>query len=274
MQARMNGQSERRDWLVPAARVLSARAAESRATVIVDRPETTGPLIEQFLAGHKTTACFIGLSVRNRIANRRSLRVLLPWVLRLAQKNSLPVRVVVGDYLSRHNLIALDGHNPTEAGAKALKLGDRPRRYAREIVRELGVENAVLVQSCGELLGSTRCAAIVSTLKAFAGSNPRFAHHLAEEARRFIARRRITGKNAADEALIQQLVCYVVEETAMFLLLYEMGYRVEVYPGPDLRIMRLIATGAYPGFPFPCPERSHVAVQLPVAERTIPDGGS
>lgn len=274
MQVRMNGQSDRRVWQVPVQRVTGARAAKTRTGVIVDRPGTTGPLIQQFLAGHRTAACFIGLSVCNRMANRRSLRELLPWVLRLAQKNSLPVRIVVGDYLSRHNLMAFDGHDPAKAGTKALKLGERPRRYAREIVRELGVENTVLVQSCGELLRSTRCAAIVSMLNAFAGSNPRFAWDLAEEARSFIRRRNITGKNAADEALVQQLVCYVVEETAMFLLLYEMGYRVEVYPGPDLRIMRLIATGAYPGFPCPCTERSHVAVQLPVAEGTFPDGGS
>lgn len=274
MQARTNGQQDRGGSLAPTGRLMRARAVKTHPAVIVDQTETSGPLVEEFLAGHRTTACFIGLSVRNRMANRGSLRNLLPWALSLAQKNSLPVRIVVGDYLTRHNLIALDGYDLTKASEKALKLGDRPRRYAREIVRELGVEHAVLVQSCRDLLGTTRCGAIVSTLNAYARSNRRFADDLAEEARRFVARRDIAEENGADDALIHQLVCYVVEETAMFLLLYEMGYRVEIYPGADLRIMRLIATGAYREFPFPCPERSHVAVQLPITERTISDGGS
>ena len=55
---------------------------------------------------------------------------------------------------------------------------------------------------------------------------------------------------------------YLLEELSMFIYLYDMGYPVEVYPGSDLDLMRRIAIGEYGNFPFKCPERSHISIEI------------
>jgi len=59
------------------------------------------------------------------------------------------------------------------------------------------------------------------------------------------------------------LVEYLLEEIAVLLHLHaNAGIPIEVHHGPDLPVMRKVASGLYPGDPFSIPERTHIAVEL------------
>lgn len=238
--------------------------------VAVIPDETSGPLAEAFLEQRNDAGVFVGLSVRNRMVNRRSLELLLPWVFRHASTGGgLPSRIVVGDHLARHNFAALEGHSVAAAADKAARLGDRPRRHAAEVIREHGLEGSVILQSCSELIETDRCRVIKEQVRQFAARNPGFDADLSAEVQRFIRRRGLataaTESKINDGRVADALAAYVIEEVAMFLLLYEMGYFVEVYPGADLGIMRRIASGSYTDFPVRCPLRTHISVAIPAA---------
>ena len=75
-------------------------------------------------------------------------------------------------------------------------------------------------------------------------------------------------KSSEDKDMGQELVeCNrrlgeLREELAMFLHLYRLRYKIEVYPGSDLEIVEATCAGRFANFPVPSLERSHVSLEL------------
>jgi len=64
------------------------------------------------------------------------------------------------------------------------------------------------------------------------------------------------------EQQMDRLKLYVIEELAIFLYAYCSAYETELYVGNDLSIMQKIRDKQYPDFPFDCPKRTHVSLDI------------
>lgn len=226
--------------------------------ITVDTNETTGPLVRPFLDGTKLYPCFLNLSVKNRMANKRSLAELIPWVQQRASKTV----VVVGDFQHRHNLIALRGLSPSAALSKAMSYGARTIRVAERLIDEIGASETVCVSSAADFIETQECNSILAAVCDYHSRGGRFAAHTAEAATGYLNRLPKTLPVDRSPMTLDRLVSYLLEEVAMFIHLGRCGYQTEVYPGPDLPILRHIASGSYFGFPFTWPNRTHISVNV------------
>lgn len=224
--------------------------------------DTSGPYVLPFLQGQLPSSAFIGLSLKNRMANRRCLEELIPWVRERAGR----VLVVVGDYPHRHNLMALRGLPADEALSKAMRDGRRTLRAARSVVSARCSGGGVTVCSASELIETASCRTILRTLETYYEAGGQFVHDVLSAAMRYARRAAGPARFEMDEAL-PRLKQYLLEEIAMFLHLSSTGFDVEVYPGPDLGLMQAIAQASYDSFPFSCPHRTHIAVSVEPAPR-------
>lgn len=230
-------------------------APHGRYVVNLSQGETSGPLVDAFLCATPPSPCFLGLSIRNKMSNGSRLEALIPWVARRTQT----LTIVIGDYIHRHDLVAFDGIPISDAARKAFSLGARATRAARRIV---GDRAGCRVLSSADLTETAECKRILRVITDYYSAEPTFMRDVTQQVIAFAARSVPESTAARNGQLLGILKDYVLEEIAMFLYLHDAGYAIEVYPGPDLTIMRKAAIGLYPRFPIPCPWRTHISVHV------------
>ena len=235
--------------------MLSSELPSFEQHVDVVEAETSGPLVAPFLRGAPRFATFVGVSIKNRMSNKRRLALLIPWAL----QRSGSLSIVVGDYIHRFNYMAVEGLPPADAAQKAFSSGKRALRAARSILSEARAEDRAVVLSSLDLTGTIECQAIYKDVLRYYDRNATFVSDVTEEVSSFLSRT-CQDHDITTGGRLEVLKSYVLEEIAMFLHLYNTGHLVEIYPGPDLAIMRNIAAGHYDDFPFQCPHRTHVSV--------------
>lgn len=227
-------------------------------TIDIDNSHTSGPLAGAFIRQEHPYGAFLGVSLKNKMSNRKALAQIIPWLSRRATAGV----VVIGDYLHRHNLVALRGLSPKEALEKAITDGKRPLRYANEIVSRLGNINSLQVCSAADLIETSECREVRTTLSSYFSMGGSFFKDVNDVLTSYLSRVCDEQSTSIKMDVREVLKEYMLEEIAMFLYLYQIGYPVEVYPGPDLSIMRKIGQGTYVDFPINCPLRSHVSISL------------
>jgi len=223
---------------------------------------TSGPYALPFLQGQRPSSALVGLSLKNRMANRRCLEELIPWV----KERAVRVLVVVGDFPHRHNLMALRGLSANEALTKAMRDGRQTLRAARSVASATCPGGGVTVCSASELIETASCRTILRALETYYEKGGDFVLDVLSSAMRYARRVGDPARFEMDEA-IPRLKQYLLEEIAMFLHLSSTGFDVEVYPGPDLGLMRAIAQASYDSFPYSCPHRTHISVSVKPARQ-------
>jgi hypothetical protein len=68
---------------------------------------------------------------------------------------------------------------------------------------------------------------------------------------------------AVDDSKAIELCCkYLLEEIAVFNMLSEKGWRVELYPGSELHVLAEIAKGRFPEVPVGLKNRINVELKI------------
>lgn len=190
------------------------------------------------------------------MANRRYLAVLIPWLLERSERT----KIVIGDYIHRLNFMALEGLPANQATRKALKIGQQVRRYVQAIVGESQSPNTVEILSSAAITETPECQHLLKGISTYYDSDGLFSNDVERELMGFLSRMpsHLRPQSQAHNVLKD----YILEEVAMFSYLYKNGFTIEVYPGPDLRIMQNIVSGIYPDFPFKGRDRTHISVKV------------
>lgn len=234
------------------------RQVQADDTVQVNPSETSGPLVDAFLSQAPLFPAFLGVSIKNRMANRQSLQRIIPWVY----KHSHTAMIVIGDYPHRHNLVALRGLSPHDALKKAMADGSRVFRTALDIVNTIEAEPGFTVCSAADLIETVDCRSILQTVARYFDRGGVFVRDVLQAVSDYANRAHPGSPKGHATRTLPILKDYMLEEIAMFLHIYRLGYSIEVYPGADMPIMRKIARAAYPTFPYTVPERTHVSIQV------------
>ena len=203
--------------------------------------------------------CYLGISLENPLFEGDSLHAMLVWAAEKFE-NCL---VIVGDYLSRFNERISAGCDENKAGELALKLGDSFISQTREIFTGLP-PGKIRLTRWREHLQSDRFRSAKKILDCVFESNEQFRAAVEYDALSFVKRQKKHNVNLAVpmEQAIRLSSEYILEEVAVFNVLSESGWTVELYPGSELRVLAEVAKGEYPDVPAGLKGRVNVELKI------------
>jgi len=202
---------------------------------------------------------YIGISLENPVFEEDSLRALLWWSVKRFQKSM----IIIGDYLCRFNEKLLNGHDAAKASQVAQELGDSFLSQSKEIFEQLPNKKICLTR-WNEHLKTKEYKESKAMLDNLFASDSEFRASIEKDAFSFVKRqKRHNQKLAVEIEKGIELCCeYLLEEIGVFSALSEQGWHVELYPGPELRVLREVAKGKYPGVPRGLKERVSVELKI------------
>lgn len=218
---------------------------------------TTPKVSEEEFFSYKR--CYLGISLDNPIFQGRTLEALLLW----AVGNFDRCLVVVGDYLCRFNSLIFNGLKNEAAPEAAKAAGDSFVRQLNELFKELPKDKINLTR-WGPCLGSVEYKKSRAVLDDLFVSDSDFRASVEKDASSFVTRQtRRNQKLAVSMEDAIELSCqYLLEEIAVFSALSEQGWKVELYPGPELHVLIDVAKGKYSRIPQGLKERINVELRI------------
>jgi tRNA-dependent cyclodipeptide synthase len=188
-----------------------------------------------------------------------SLKALLFWTAEKFERTL----VIVGDYLNRFNERILFGCDEKRAGELAVERGDLFISHTKELFSGLAPGKIVLTRWKEHLL-SEQFGRVKLLLDEIFKTNEQFRSSVEYDASSFVERQRKHNKSiAVDMEEAMRLSCeYIIEEIAVFNLLSEAGWDVELYPGAELRVLAEVAKGRYPRVPDGLKQRINVELKI------------
>ncbi|MHC4457239.1 MAG: tRNA-dependent cyclodipeptide synthase [Planctomycetota bacterium] len=222
---------------------------------------TTPKISEEELFSYKR--CYMGISLDNSVFEGKSLQALLLWMTEKFEESL----VIVGDYLWRFNEQIFGGLETDEAIKAAQGLGDSFIKKTREIFQQLTDEKVHLTR-WKQYLETDEYKKSKSVLSGLFASDSDFRASVEKDAFAFVRRqtRQMRKSTVPIEEAIKLCSKYLLEEIAVFSALSEQGWHVELYPGPELRVLVDIAKGKYLNIPQGLKER--INVELKICERS------
>ncbi|MHC4396711.1 MAG: tRNA-dependent cyclodipeptide synthase [Planctomycetota bacterium] len=219
--------------------------------------KTTPKVSEEQLFSHRR--CYIGISIDNPVFYGSSLEALLLWGI----KNFDQSLVIIGDYLRRFNE-QIFNHLPVDKAVKAAQdAGDLFLLQTSQLLEQLPREKISITRwkPCLETDEYKKSRAILDELF---DSDPNFKTAVVRDAFSFAKRQAKQKRTLAIpmEEAIELSSQYLMEEIAVFSALSEQGWNVELYPGPELRVLVEIARGKYSNIPQGLKKRINVELQI------------
>jgi tRNA-dependent cyclodipeptide synthase len=212
---------------------------------------------QQQLSSYKH--CYMGISLDNPSFYGRSLQALLLW----ATNNCEQCLVIVGDFLRRYNEHIFSGTAGEAAENASLQSGENYIAQTREIFSRFP-EPAVKIirwKDCLEKEEYKKAKKIIDNLY---DSDEAFRSSLQKDAFSFINRQKRNKQNpkVSIENAIDISSKYLLEEVAVFSALSELGWNVEIYPGPELHVLVDIAGGSFRDVPAGLKKRINIELQI------------
>lgn len=219
--------------------------------------KTTPKISRQELFSNKR--CYFGISLDNPGFYGKSLQALLLWGI----GNFDECLVVIGDYLRRYNERILNGLDDKQAARVTHALGDSFMIKAGNFFQQLPAKR-VTVTRWETCLRTPEYKKAKASLDELFATNPEFRAAVEKDAFAFIRRQTKRNRKLAvspEEAV--ELSCrYLLEEIAVFSALSEQGWKVELYPGPELHVLVEIAKGDFQDIPRGLKQRINVELKI------------
>lgn len=224
--------------------------------VDVVHAHTSGDCAAEFLQGERP-ACFLSLSPNTKYVSYGRISAMLQWVLEYSDQ----IMVIEGTHGTRWDGLAQHRLSPEQVLRRVAEEDARVQRRIKTVIQNLGASAKVQSLSWADLLRDPGMVGIQGALREYAAGSAQFLDGVRQVVDGYLARK-YRGQwqpEPADYALLEN---YVYEELAIFLRLYQWGYRLEVYPGSDLAVMRAIVEGCFSDFPFSLAGRAHLSIEL------------
>ncbi|WP_415712914.1 tRNA-dependent cyclodipeptide synthase [Maridesulfovibrio sp.] len=188
------------------------------------------------------------------MVSKRFLRSYLPWIAAHTAKS----HIFLGDYWERHNLIA-QGSNRRQASDKMMKKGRSIKKTIHSVLSEFDLTEHFKFIDLFEDSKTEDYQEILKQIILYSENSKLFMTDMESLASTFMFRR--LPQMYGDYDVLSHLVNYIFEEIAFYLCWNLRGWKVEVYPGPDLDILKKIFAGAYENFPVQMDKRVHISVE-------------
>jgi tRNA-dependent cyclodipeptide synthase len=218
--------------------------------------KTTPNVSEEKLFSNRR--CYMGISLDNPQFYGKNMEAILSWVT----KNFEQCLVVVGDYLRRYNEEIFSGTESKVREAVSFQAGDAYIGQTKEILGRYKEPQIKVVRwkDCIEKAGYKTARSILDNLYS---ADDLFRAAVQKDSLSFLNRQRRKRQEPAVpmEEAIDISSKYLLEEIAVFSVLSEEGWNVEVYPGPELGVLVEMAKGNFKDIPAGLKKRINVEVQ-------------
>ena len=249
------------------------QAMEQAAAASAAPIETIGFGTHRYKAGFKSAApasaavleqggarCMLGVSMGNANFEGARLEASVEWI----SERFKECAVVLGDSVYRLTLELLEGLDATAARERALRAGDDFARQYAPLFRQYGKACKFDILRFSDIERDGRFAEHHDALRAMARDDAPFRASIEAFAALYLGRGdkldanpfAVTPEHAADIARD-----YLVEESALFCVLEQMGWGVLVYPGSIASIEDL-CSGRFAGTPEPLTRMAFVSLEL------------
>lgn len=189
-------------------------------------------------------AC-IGISINNvNYWHDEKLKAIFKWI----DSRFKYCTIVIGDDLHRHNVKISENKSLEEGSIVGEELGNQ---VLEKITATLTVTEicSFTILRWKELASFPECKRELSKMYNVFENDKDFKAIILKSAQIFLDNQLIKGiKPKADWEMAVQSSCdYILEETAYFGVMAALkGYPVQVYPGEQLEILKMLAQGAFP----------------------------
>ena len=182
-------------------------------------------------------SAFLGASLNNAFFWDKHLNLLLEWIDKRFS-NSL---VIVGDYLDRHNqFIENPIIDPNEAIKKSLSTGKILIDRFNECIENSQLKN-IHIHQWQDFYELDIVKTIKHDLFQTLEQQKDFHDSVSNTAKEFLERNDEDNKSLNANHLNCSIE-YIIEEMAVFSHLISQGYRVQLYPGTQLKILKQLAS--------------------------------
>ena len=203
--------------------------------------------------------CYLGISLANPVFDKNNLTSLLLW----ASENFKQCLIVIGDELCRFNQKILYGLGEDECLNAARALGDIFIENYSAVFEQFD-RDVIKISRWGEHVESDMYRKSREVLEGIFINNSEFKSMIEKDAVSFVKRQKKHDTEFAvgdDEAI--DLCCkYLLEEIAVFNILSEQGWRIELYPGSELNVLAEVAKGKFPDVPQGLKNRINVELRI------------
>jgi len=210
------------------------------------------------------TRCYMGISLDNPDFYGTSLEALLLWVT----KNYQQCLVIIGDFLRRYNEQIFVCESGNSAEKASLAEGQTYLEQTRQIFSKYS-EPSIKIVRWKECLDSVEYKQAKQILDRLYNSDQAFKASVQKDSFSFINRQKRKKQILAVsiEQAIEISSAYLIEEIAVFSSLADLGWNIEIYPGPELGVLVDIAKGNFSNIPEGLKKRINVELQIEKTQR-------
>lgn len=187
--------------------------------------------------------CYLGVSINNPFFKGDHLGLFLKWI----SNHFDECIIVLGDHLHRINETIQYGLTRENAIQAALKKGDELLSILQAAVDNQN-NNVFKVYRWKDYLDNNlKIYTDKQEIYTYFNSNEQFRNEIVQTSTDFINRLIKNNENLyySKEESIKLSHEYLIEEIAVFNNLIEQGYKVQVYPGSELNILKKFTTGEF-----------------------------
>lgn len=203
--------------------------------------------------------CYIGISLDNPVFYGKPLQAILTW----GAENFDHCLVVLGDHLRRFNEYIFNSLNDEAAEKASFEAGNDFIAKTKDIFHQFNEGKIQLIRwkDCLQADEYKKSKTILSKLY---NTLPTFKASVQRDAFLFLKRQKRKNQKMSlpMEQAIELSSQYLLEEIAVFSSLSEQGWKVELYPGPELAVLIDIAKGRYSDIPEGLKERVNVELRV------------
>lgn len=203
--------------------------------------------------------CYLGISIGNPQFRGESFAVLLEWISRHFDE----CLIVVGDYLQRYNEHIFYNRQAKEAEIESLRMGDTFLKESADLLNRLP-KTQFHITRWKSYLDSQEYHRSKKILEELFVTSFEFRESIDKTSSEFIARQMKNKKGPVvdKKTAIALSTQYLLEEIAVFSVLVENGWAVEVYPGPEIPVLVDMAAGKFPHIPPALKQRINVELRI------------
>lgn len=210
-------------------------------------PPSSAPTLAQ------STKCLLGLSISAIPKPVDDVVAAFHW----AQAKFPECAILVGDSLYRITLQIQRGLGENDATGIAHDIGDR---QLNEVLAHLGERPRVFRSS--EIMQRSNFEPALSILRRQFDSDPLFSRAVRKDAETFVARQIRRGKlSTTSDTAVNLSIKYLLEEIAIYFVLAQEGWLVDVYLGNELPTLAMIIRGEIARAPMPLRKRINISLK-------------
>lgn len=187
--------------------------------------------------------CYLGISINNPFFREQHLGLLLKWI----SNHFDECIILIGDYLHRINESILYGKTGEDAIASSSIRGEIIQNML-DIAISVLPQNKFKVYRWKDFLDNNpKWQTEKEALITYFNNDKTFHDDIIQSCTEFIDRLIARGEPLylSKEEAINQSKEYLLEEMAVFSVLIEQGYSVQVYPGTQLKILKDLANNKH-----------------------------